>query len=234
MSYVAPRLISNFIAPTAPTISDAIGPAASQWVAAHSTMGASKRPRAAMALAALAGLAVGGVGTFFVARRGTAGSTESPPSTNEASAAQLGAPADGGMDAVVVATSMMPDAPSPLMDATPAPPPSPPIDAPPAPPPPLDAGARDVAPPDAGKEPPRRPERPTRPTSVPATPGTLRVEVEPWAQVSISGQKETFTTPVTVRLQPGHYRVVLKKGEKKEAIDVTITANQTSRIDRTW
>jgi hypothetical protein len=64
--------------------------------------------------------------------------------------------------------------------------------------------------------------------------GALRVEVDPWADVTISGEKSVFTTPVTIPLTAGHHRVVLTKGTRKETIDVTIIPNETMRITRSW
>lgn len=64
--------------------------------------------------------------------------------------------------------------------------------------------------------------------------GALRVEVDPWADVTISGEKNAFTTPVTIPLTAGHHRVVLTKGTLKETIDVTIIPNETTRITRSW
>jgi len=64
--------------------------------------------------------------------------------------------------------------------------------------------------------------------------GALRVEVEPWADVAISGQKDAYTTPMTISLSAGHHRIVLTKGARKEVIDVTINPNETTRIMRSW
>jgi hypothetical protein len=69
---------------------------------------------------------------------------------------------------------------------------------------------------------------------VPASPGTLRVVVDPWADVAIVGRKETFTSPGTIPLPAGTYHVVLTKGTKKETIEVKINPNQVTTITRTW
>lgn len=58
--------------------------------------------------------------------------------------------------------------------------------------------------------------------------------VDPWADVTIIGRREAFTTPGTIPLPAGSYRVVLTKGTKKESIEVKINPNQVTTIMRTW
>jgi eukaryotic-like serine/threonine-protein kinase len=70
-----------------------------------------------------------------------------------------------------------------------------------------------------------------KPASV-AGQGTIHIEVDPWADVTIGDWQDT--TPVTRKLPAGHHRVVLKKGPRTEAIDVTINPNQTTSITRSW
>jgi hypothetical protein len=78
-------------------------------------------------------------------------------------------------------------------------------------------------------------EKPSRSLQVqPQLTGSLLVEVNPWAQVAIAGQKQTYTTPVTITLAVGHHHVVLSKGAQSEQIDVVVSPNTTTSIKRTW
>src|SRR5690606_13510726 len=52
-------------------------------------------------------------------------------------------------------------------------------------------------PPPGPASPSPRVDKPQRVSAVPATPGTLRVIVDPWADVTIIGRREAFTTPGT-------------------------------------
>jgi serine/threonine protein kinase len=217
MGYVAPRLIENRIAPTAITITDGIGPAATRWATHWSGSDLSRS-----------------------GRRRDLGRT----------LATLGLGALLGGGAMGIAAAMLDDAPAretePIVVA---PPPGRPVSEPPGAPPPPDAavpidaaattrvvpgkGVTSGPPPGPGSSGPGV-DRPVRTTAVPASPGTLRVLVDPWADVAIVGRKETFTSPGTIPLPAGTYRVVLTKGTKKETIDVKINPSQVTTITRTF
>lgn len=85
-----------------------------------------------------------------------------------------------------------------------------------------------------------RPDRPLPTAQVPAEPGTLRVEADPWATVTIDNESREHFTPVTIALPPGRHRVVLTKKTKdnptpvKKVYHVTITSNDTTPITHTW
>jgi len=96
---------------------------------------------------------------------------------------------------------------------------------PPVPPP--------APPPEPGSAGPRS-SKPPRVAPAPAGLGSLRVLVEPWADVTIVGRGEAFTTPGTIPLPAGSYRVVLTKGTRKETIDVQIKPNELTLIQRAW
>jgi tRNA A-37 threonylcarbamoyl transferase component Bud32 len=220
MSYVAPRLVTNVTAPTAATIADGIGPAAAQW-AAHSTMGNRRTARVPRTLVVFAiGAAVAGGAAALAFRAGSRSREHAPVAAGTATD-----------DPIVTVEPYRSSNEGQVVDA-------------PAIATRVDAGldvaaiarAQDarVAVAVVPEKPPRHAERPARTAQAPAEPGTLRIEVEPWADVAISGQKETYTTPVTTMLPAGPYRVVLTKGTRKETVEVTITPNQTTRIERSW
>lgn len=221
VSYVAPRLIENKAAPTAATIADGIGPAVTQWAAAHSTTSARRTlVRVAQGLGMLAIGAAVGATAIVVAHRTHAAV---PP-----------------MQATAIDAGIRADAP-PILAVAPAPAPAPAIDAAIAPAPAPVPAPPDAAPISIVSNAPDKPSvviaKPPHPSvSPPAVVerGTLRVDVDPWAEVSITGRRETFTTPVTTNLPAGHYRIVLSKGERKETVDVTIAPDQTTRVSRTW
>lgn len=257
MSYVAPRLVASNVAPTAVTISDGIGPAVTQWADAHSAIGPRRKLPLGRALAVLLLGTVVGIGATVVVVHSRAGAGPAPePSVapiaspapadamqREASdtqriasdrprAAVVAAPADGSVPPVAVApvdAAAVAHVVSQHIDAG------------------VDAARIAAAPVDAGTEAlralvvtsdPDKPQRPVEKRTVQAPAsvqrGALRVEVEPWADVAISGQKDSYTTPVTIPLSAGHHRVVLTKGTQKETVDVTITPNETTRITRSW
>ncbi len=217
MGFVAPRLIENKVAPTAITITDGIGPAATQWATQWAGSGSNRSGRrrdvhrsrtlATLGLGALLG--GGMVGILASLRGGDASAVDAAP---VAIASPPGQPLMGSSDAVHAAI---------------------PIDAAGAASPISDASVPRVPPPGPGISGPRA-DLPVRVSAVPASPGTLRVIVDPWADVTIVGRKETFTTPGTIPLRAGTYRVVLTKGTKKESLDVKINPNQVTTITRTW
>jgi serine/threonine-protein kinase len=262
VSYVAPRFVDNKSAPTAPTIADGIGPAVSQWAAAHSTTGHRQRRRS-FGLAALV-LAIGAALGIFVpmavdhlretrvasaatapgmvgsdsavatiasprsATEATSIAASAPRATTSSPGAGVTAPTDA---AIAIAHQ---DAATVIVRAEP--PPAHNINATPREP------AKAVAPDPkpnpvvARKELREAPHvDEARPAAqVEAGTGSLQVEVDPWAKVSIVGQSETYTTPITIQLSAGHHRVLLSKGTQQETVDVTITPNQTSHITRNW
>jgi hypothetical protein len=218
MRFVAPRLIESNVAPTAITITDGIGPAAAQWAtqwAGSDSYGSGRRrdPHRARTLATLGlGVLLGGSAVGLVAAvrdDAPAGETAqlvvAPPP---------GRPVLEPPDAALIDAAIPIDAAA-TARAVP------------------DASVRPGPPPGPGSSGPRT-DRPARVSAVPASPGTLRVTVDPWADVTIVGRKETFTTPGTIPLPAGTYRVVLTKGPKKESIDVKINPNQVTTITRTW
>ena len=172
-----------------------------------------------------------------------------PPQALRADTVAAVVPRDAGAIAVfprAVATPAEPPAATARsVDAGPAPPPrsaalAGPLDAgaeasrPPATAARLDAGVDAMLPLAGGDTPkPDPPQRTVekRPQTA-GQQGTLHVEVEPWADVVIGDWQDT--TPVTRKLPAGHHRVVLKKGSRTEAIDVTITPNQTTTVTRSW
>jgi hypothetical protein len=260
MSYVAPRLVDTMVAPTAVTISDGIGPAVTQWADAHSALGARRNLPFARALAVLVSGAVLGVGVTAIvvhsrapiantapddakqrevidrqridsdrpraAAVATPGDSSVPPfAAPRADAVEVAhvvlQPVDGGVDAARIAAVSV-DAGVDAARITAAP---------------VDAGIdamRALAATSDSDKPQRAVEKRTVQAPAQVQRGALRVEVEPWADVAVSGEKDTYTTPVTITLSAGHHRVVLTKGAQKETIDVTITPNETTRIARSW
>lgn len=65
--------------------------------------------------------------------------------------------------------------------------------------------------------------------------GTLTVAVRPWARVRVNG-REAGSTPVSVRLRPGRYRVELHNSEleKRETVPVEIKLGQRTSLRRNW
>ena len=269
MGFVAPRLVDHKIAPTAITITDGIGPAATQWATHWSgsdayTAGRRRNMHLARTLATLglgALLGGGAVGVVMsLAGDMPAGEAEpavvAPPPGRPAVE-----PPDAALplDAARVAASDASEAPrdaalAVLVDAastgaTSAVSADAAVDAARVAAPSIDAAIQfDAAvmvmvvpdasvprppPPGPGSSGPRA-DKPVRVSAAPASPGTLRVIVDPWADVTIAGRKEAFTTPGTIPLPAGTYRVVLTKGTKKETIDVKINPNQVTTITRTW
>jgi serine/threonine-protein kinase len=233
MSFVAPRLVDSKSAPTAVTISDGIGPAATLWSGAHSVIGPHRNggtPPFARMLAACLASAVVGSGMTALVTHGRAGGVSAPaPSPSP----MVSAPSDAGRceddHGAAASTAVAPAHVDGHVDAGHI------------------AAASGVAGGVAGIEAPRalaaagKPQRPAdrraapqAPASVPVPRGALRIEVEPWADVTIRGQKNAYTTPVTIPLSAGPHRIVLTKGTQKETVDVTITPNVTTRITRSW
>lgn len=218
MRFVAPRLVEDRVAPTAITITDGIGPAATQWATQWAGSDAHRRgrrhdahPARTLATLGLGALLGGAVMGGIAALRGDASAMDATP------AAMVPPPGQPTMEPPRAAVA---DAAIPLDAAATArvvP----------------DASVRPGPPPGPGSS-GSRVDRPVRVAAVPASPGTLRVIVDPWADVAIIGRKETFTTPGTIPLPAGAYRVVLTKGTKKESIDVKINPNQVTTITRTW
>lgn len=246
LAFVASRLIDAKLAPTAITINDAIGPAATAWATHWSSSGSQQNvhlrvARVAHTLALLGvGASLGGGAVGFVMSVAGGDGPGAPaelvavapppdqPAAAPPDAAQLAVVADAAAPrdaAPAIDAAVASDAAATAMaiggaGATPAPPPRPPVP-PPAPPP----GSGSAGP---------RVSKPTRVTAAPASPGSLRVLVEPWADVTIIGRCEAFTTPGTIPLPAGSYRVVLTKGTRKETIDVQIKPNELTLIQRTW
>lgn len=304
LSYVASRLVARNTAPSAITISEAIGPAMTQWTTAFSEPRKRRRrfPRTVATVAA--GVLLGGGVTAALMHFGRGERQERGTSDELVAATSSGS----GTTAVDIARAAQ-QAPSsePSRTAT-APidvpaqpkrdvtlPPSPPSSAmraatdnskasatgatpapaatsrtntaPPetkreAPPPPAATGSA-VAAPSPAPRPPRdsngnrntssatsaaaetskpspRTDRPVPAAQVPGEPGTLRVEAEPWATVTIDNDRREHITPVTIALPPGRHRVVLTKKTKddptpvKKVYHVTITSNDTTPITHTW
>jgi serine/threonine-protein kinase len=298
MGFVAPRLVESQIAPTANTINDDIGPAATQWATRWSESEARdiKRRRGwrlARTLATLgAGALLGGalLGIFMASRTTPGGEPAASSSTAATATARgsgraitaapqgpLAVPRDiastSGPDAPAAAAGTQPDAVAQApADAAVAAPAAVATGRPPTKP---AAAARPPSEPAAAERPPTAAVTARAPADTPATvaaarprpgpsapapapmptspvtpstkqpraaaaptvlaaPGTLRVIVDPWADVTIVGRTETFTTPGAVPLSAGSYRVVLTKGTKKESIDVKISPNEVTTIKRTW
>jgi hypothetical protein len=272
MSYMAPRLIDDNIAPTAITISDGIGPAVTRWADAQVAVhGRGRRLRAGALVTLLGGILTGSVATALVAYAVGAGSESGPSSTSATEPPRASPPpltraghrpeavtTDAGAGAtqlveIAVDARLNAHSITETVDAGPEASRSPAvlagagqstrsvrtstdsaathrqdttaIDVKDGPNGPVVAGGNQggSARSDSG-----------RTMQAAAEQGSLRVEVEPWADVSVSGEKGAYTTPVTLTLSAGHHRVVLAKGARKETIDVLITPNQTTRITRSW
>ena len=257
LSYFAPRLVLNKVTPTDLTISEGIGPAATQWASAYSTIGGPRSSSSGRRLAWLvAGAMVGTGATALVAwKLGGHGNDSSPELENTAPTADVATGAAAIPDARPAASSLAVRPDGGIEDATPSAvhPGSLGIVADAA----IDA-APVIAGPDAGVpgalamavQDAGMPEAPAKPIKsgksrrpadkapakqqAPLQYGTLHLEVDPWADVAISGQSDTYSTPLTTRLPVGQYRVVLTKGTQKDTVDVTIKPNETTRIQRAW
>jgi eukaryotic-like serine/threonine-protein kinase len=235
MSFFAHRMVDDTRAPTAATLSDGIGPAATLWSESQPTA-PRRTARARLAIALGGGLVLGSTATALIMRGGSPAATPSAPPV-VAPVATIDAAPPPAIDAPIAIDAAKPDAAiikDAAVDAARAvAPPDAAPDAPrPPPPPPVDAGAVIPLTPKAPDKPP--PDKHTAPA--PVGRGTLRIEVDPWADVTIvvGGQKSTYTTPVTIELPAGRHRVLLSKGAQRETVEVTITPHETTRITRTW
>jgi len=99
-----------------------------------------------------------------------------------------------------------------------------------------------VAPPDTSARDAREPAKPAS-TSAPVTAqpaavkrtGELAILVKPWALIWLNG-KSAGQTPFREKLPVGRYRLRIQNDEtgKDETVTVTVTADKTTTIERTW
>lgn len=239
MSYVAPRLVDNQAAPTAATISDGIGPAATQWANAMPRGRSGGRRRFGLVAAAMAaGIVIGGGGIAVVdriAREARDGSAEIPH--DPASVVSAGVRPDAAvlagaagastdrvvLDAAVLTTASVAADASTTADAN--------TDAP-------MAVAIGVA--HAPVRPPDKPQtdRPAPMGRAPVTaPGAreaaIVVRVRPFADVTIDNVA-AGTTPVRKNVSFGVHHVVLQGADKREELDITIDSTKDTIISRSW
>jgi hypothetical protein len=86
---------------------------------------------------------------------------------------------------------------------------------------------------------PRRPTAP-RPSSPAAEPkagqGELVVMVTPWAAIWLNGRSLPGGTPYRTKVSVGRHRVRIANDDlrRQESLTVTVTANETTTIERTW
>ncbi len=248
LAYVAPRLVRSALAPTAKTISAAIGPAAMQWraAAAASTRAAqlSRKTRwVATVAAVIACLSIGVIVERL--RRGPAAAATVARTFDAPKIATMPPPASlpvPSPDAPVAVTARAPSLDAPPVVAKIA------VDAPIVPPvdvTPIDARPAVVAvvPADtmppvivSPKPTPAKLPKPTPSTSKPstATEGTLLVKVLPFADVVIDGV-EAGTSPVLKKLSVGAHTVLLVgPNNRTETISVTINAAKQTLVSRKW
>lgn len=234
LAYVAPRLVRSALAPTAKTISAAIGPAAMQWraAAAASTRAAelSRKTRwVAMVAAVIACLSIGVIVERL--RRGPAAAATVARTFDAPNIATLPPPASHpvpSLDAPVAITASAPpiDAPPVVakiaVDAAAVPlVVNAPIDSRPAV---AVVTVVDAAPLNVP---------PTLPVAV-ATKGTLVVRVDPFADVVIDGVL-VGAAPVKRQLSVGDHTVKLTgPNDRTETIRVRILAGKSQSISRTW
>jgi hypothetical protein len=233
--FAGSAFVDRTTAPTANTISETLGVAATQIVSAMSRAGNAK-PRQALRrapVAFVAGALLGGAAAIAAAQSWSQGSIDCGSAAGQAvaGAPAVSVPAPRPMTvgtAAGIAPTPTASAPAPPATLTPlgAPPPGPrqPAAAPPIATSPAGLGST-TAPR------PRPAEKDKRPQQT-AGQGTLHVEVQPWADVVIGDWQDT--TPVTRPLPAGHQRILLRKGKRTEVVDVIVVPNQTTTITRSW
>lgn len=247
LAYVAPRLVRSTLAPTAKTISGAIGPAAMQWTAAARAASTARLPRktqwAMMAGAVVAclsiGVLVGRIGRVR-APSGAVASIDAPANIAPANIAATTPPpiAPPPVKPVVVI-----DAPAPVVVAAPpvdAPAPvvavAPPVDAPVPAAVPVDARpiVVDAAAPKPIDAAPAKPIVIKSPVKAAPTTGTLLVRVEPFADVTVDGVSKG-PAPIAAQLSVGAHQVILiGPSNRREVVNVQIVAGKKNVIERNW
>jgi eukaryotic-like serine/threonine-protein kinase len=257
LQFFAPRFVDQTAAPTATTISESVGVAATRFVSAMSLSLNQERRGSLRRIAAAftAGALVSGGAAALAGRPWSQSRSECV-----AVAVATPTPSAAPMTPALTATSTLQPANIPIIPAqTPRRPAmaaradafvevpriATPLDAR------TEAPRTTVPPGNAGAAAARiaagigltgddasRPAKPQRSTETPAekraqtAEGTLHVEVTPWADVTMGDWQDT--TPVTRKLPAGHHRVVLKKGSRVETVDVVINPNQTTTVTRSW
>ncbi len=63
--------------------------------------------------------------------------------------------------------------------------------------------------------------------------GSLLVQVDPWADVTVDGTPRG-TTPVRLKLSAGPHRVTLANKTQKEDVTVNIVLDGTTKLERSW
>ena len=242
LAYVAPRLVRSTLAPTAKTISGAIGPAAMQWTAAARAASTARMPRktqwAMMAGAVVAclsiGVLVGRIGRVK-APSGAVASIDAPTNIAATTPLPIAPPPvnpvvaiDAPAPVVVVAPPV--DAPAPKVTA------DAPSDAPAVVAAPIAARPVTVAPleaPPPVKTPPVKAVPPKIKSAPPQT-GTLLVKVDPFGEVSVDGVAHG-PAPVQLSLSVGAHRVTISGRNNQHAtIDVQIVAGKKFVVAKSW
>ena len=230
--FAGSAFVDRTTAPTANTISETLGVAATQIVSAMSRAGSAKPRRAVRRapVAFVAGALLGGAAAIAAAQSWSQGAIDCGPAVAGAPAVPVPAPRPmtAGTAAGIAPTPAASD-PAPPATLTPvgAPPSSP--RQPPAATPAIATSSAGLGSTTAPR--PRPAEKDKRPQQI-AGQGTLHVEVQPWADVVVGDWQDT--TPVTRPLPAGHQRILLRKGKRTEVVDVVIVPNQTTTITRSW
>ncbi len=243
LAYVAPRLVRSTLAPTAKTISGAIGPAALQWTAAVDASAravsakadtTSRRTRTKLGLV-MAALAVGGLSAGVLLERVRNGRKSAPIVAGasidapvvQAAASQVASPRVVSIDAPPAADAPAVAMAPPPVDATR---PSLVIDAPiDARPIMVDAAVANPIVTPSTKPPAPKPQIKAAPTT-----GTLLVRVEPFADVSIDGVAKG-PAPINTQLSAGPHEIVLVgPSRRREVVTIRIVAGKKTVVERNW